>query len=247
VLAAWLPALIVFAVAAVVLTFINGAYCHSVERQWDASIAGNAKRMEATLAKRCKSRLMQPSGGMHHSRLRRMVYAGGDPDEPGHRDRARPGVGGQPVDPGTVRLAAACYSIVFAVVFSAIAFGAGDAIIAAYSRTRYRLLDRRQRRTRGPHVQHVRWPNADRYRHEAARPRFSPREIKTPPSNRAGCFVFCNVAEPAARAGVVLSPAPGETHEFVPEGERDQRPRWGALARGKHASRRVLRGAARLA
>ena len=57
-LAAWLPALIVFAVAAVVLTFINGAHCRSVERQWDASIAGNAKRMEATLAKRRKSRLM---------------------------------------------------------------------------------------------------------------------------------------------------------------------------------------------
>lgn len=58
VLAAWLPALIVFAVAAVVLTFINGAYCRSVERQWDASIAGNAKRMEATLAKRRNGRLM---------------------------------------------------------------------------------------------------------------------------------------------------------------------------------------------
>ena len=58
-LAAWLPALIVFAVAAVVLTLINGARCRWVERQWDAWIAGNAKRMEATLAKRRKSRLMR--------------------------------------------------------------------------------------------------------------------------------------------------------------------------------------------
>jgi hypothetical protein len=43
VLAAWPPALIVFAVAAVVLTFINGAHCRSAEREWDASIAGNGE------------------------------------------------------------------------------------------------------------------------------------------------------------------------------------------------------------
>ena len=52
---------------------------------------------------------------------------------------------------------------------------------------------------------------------------------------------------PASMPGVVFSPTPGETPAFVPEGERDQRPRWGALAQRKHASRRVLRGAARLA
>ena len=40
-------------------------------------------------------------------------------------------IGDQPVDPGPVRLAAACYSIVFAAVFSAIGFVAGDAISAA--------------------------------------------------------------------------------------------------------------------
>ena len=145
-----------------------------------------------------------PSGGMDHSRLRRMVHAGGDPDEPRHRDRARPDdrrPAGRsapgPVGRGLLlnRLRA---------VFSAIAFAAGDAISAAYNRTRYRVLDRRQRRTRGPHVQHVRWPNADRYRHQAARPRFAPREIKTPPSNRAGCFVFCNVADTAVMARLLL-------------------------------------------
>ena len=48
-----------FAVAAVVLTLINGACCRWVERQWDAWIAGNAKRMETALAKRRKSRLMR--------------------------------------------------------------------------------------------------------------------------------------------------------------------------------------------
>ena len=89
VLAAWLPALIVFAVAAVVLTFINGACCGWVERQWDAWIAGNAKRIEATLAK-AQEPPHAPSGGMDHARLGRVVHAGGDPDEPRHRDRARP-------------------------------------------------------------------------------------------------------------------------------------------------------------
>ena len=59
VLAAWLSALNVSAVVAVVLTFINGACCRSVERQWDAWIAGNSKRMETTLAKRRTGRLMR--------------------------------------------------------------------------------------------------------------------------------------------------------------------------------------------
>jgi hypothetical protein len=40
-------------------------------------------------------------------------------------------IGGQPVGPRPVWLAAACYSIVFAAVFSAIGFVAGDAISAA--------------------------------------------------------------------------------------------------------------------
>jgi hypothetical protein len=59
VLAAWLSALIMFAVAAVALTPINGACRRWVERQWDAWIAGNTKRIEVTLAKQRKSRLMR--------------------------------------------------------------------------------------------------------------------------------------------------------------------------------------------
>jgi hypothetical protein len=75
VLAAWLPALIVFAVAAVVLTFINGACCRWVERQWDAWIAGNAKRMEAPSGARADSCAIRWHGSLaaqaHGSRWRR--------------------------------------------------------------------------------------------------------------------------------------------------------------------------------
>jgi hypothetical protein len=74
---AWLPAVIVFAVAPVVLTLINPACCRWVERQWDAWIACTAKRMEATLPSgaRADSRAIRWHGSRtaqtHGSRWRR--------------------------------------------------------------------------------------------------------------------------------------------------------------------------------
>ena len=130
-LAAWLPALIVFAVAAVVLTLINGACCRWVERQWDAWIAGNAKRMEATLAKRRKSRLMRHQVAWITRGSDAWFTLAAILMNPVIVIALARMIGGQPVGPRPVRLAAAGYSIVFAAVFSATGFAAGDAISAA--------------------------------------------------------------------------------------------------------------------
>ena len=113
------------------LTLINGACCRWVERQWDAWIAGNAKRMEATLAKRRKSRLMRhPVAWITRGSDAWFMLAAILMNPVIVIALARM-IGGPPVAPRPVRLAAAGYSIVCAAVFSANGFAAGDAISAA--------------------------------------------------------------------------------------------------------------------
>ncbi len=51
VLAAVLNAIFVFVVAAVLLTLLNVACSHWIERQWDIWIAGNSRRLESRLEK----------------------------------------------------------------------------------------------------------------------------------------------------------------------------------------------------
>jgi hypothetical protein len=141
------------------LTLINGACCRWVERQWGAWIAANAKRMEATLAKRRTSRLMRHpvawiTRGSDAWFTRAAILM-----NPVIVIALARTIGGQSVGPRPVRSAAAGYSLVIAAVFQRSGSTPGDAIRAAYSRTRYRVLNRLQRRRRGPQARHVRWPN----------------------------------------------------------------------------------------
>jgi hypothetical protein len=60
VLAAWLNALLVFAVALVVLTFVNGACCNWIEGRWDGWMAGGfGNRLNRKLEKMRSSSVMR--------------------------------------------------------------------------------------------------------------------------------------------------------------------------------------------
>jgi hypothetical protein len=129
-LAARLNPLTVFAAAAFVLTLVNIACCAWLQRRWEVWIAGNARQLEARLAKTRSGRVMR--------RPVAWITRGSD----GWFALAAVLVGavivvalarftgGEPISKRRIRLASIGYSIFFAAVYSAIGFAVGDAIRA---------------------------------------------------------------------------------------------------------------------
>jgi hypothetical protein len=142
------------------LTTINGGRCRWVERQWDAWIAGNAKRMEATLAKRRNSRLMRhPVAWITRGSDVWFTLAAILMNPVIVIALARM-IGGPPVGPRPVRLAAASYSIVFVAVFSA---NGPPQVTRSALHTAGRgtgCWTGASAEGGGPQARQVRWPNA---------------------------------------------------------------------------------------
>jgi hypothetical protein len=124
--AAWLNALIVAVVAAVVLSIINIFCCTWLNREWAAWAAGSGKRVEARIQKlRSSSRARKPVAWVTDGAVGWYVAAACLTNAVQATALARV-IGGQPVAERKVRIGAIGFSIFVAVLFSLIGLGLRD-------------------------------------------------------------------------------------------------------------------------
>ena len=130
-LAAWTKPWVVFAVAAVALSFLNVALCGWLDRNWDAWFAsGNANKVEKRLEKLRASRMMsRPVSWISRGSDLWFALAAAMINAITVIALARI-IGGKPVGRHRVLVAGIAYSIFFAALFSIIGVGLGDVIRA---------------------------------------------------------------------------------------------------------------------
>ena len=117
-LAAWLNPLVVFAVAAALLTLLNIACSNWIQRQSDSWIAGNAERLEARLDKLRKGRIMRhPMAWITRGSSGWYALAAALINAITVSALARL-IGGERVSERRIRRGALAYSIFFAAVYS---------------------------------------------------------------------------------------------------------------------------------
>ncbi len=128
VLAALLNPIIVFAAAAVLLTFLNIAASNWIERQWDVWITGNSKRLDARLTKMRKSWLMRhPAEWITRGSDGWFALAAALVNTVLIVALARV-ITGQPSSERRIRLGSIAYSVFFAATFAFTGWIVGDAL-----------------------------------------------------------------------------------------------------------------------
>jgi hypothetical protein len=129
-LAAWLNPLLVFIVAAVVLTVINLVCCNWIDRDWDGWMARYGKRVEKKLEKMRKGRIMRhPVGWITGGSEALFGLAAALTNAITAVAFARL-IGGQKVGERRTFVAAASFGVFCAGLGSLIGFAAGDVIRA---------------------------------------------------------------------------------------------------------------------
>jgi hypothetical protein len=129
-LAAWINPLIVFAVAAGVLTFINFGCCRWVDGHWDGWMAGNGKRLDRKLEKWRSNRVMKhPVSWIERGADAWFGLAAALTDAITVVAAARI-ISGKPVGERRIVIAAVSYAIFCAGLFSLIGLAVGDTVRA---------------------------------------------------------------------------------------------------------------------
>ncbi len=125
-LTVWLPWWLTFGVSAAALTFINIACCDWLQRRWGLWSQGYGAKLEATLERKRRSRLLRrPVGWITRDSDVWITIAGGLIGTVIVIALARL-AGGKPVGRRRVVFAAVAYSVGFAATYTGVGVGIGD-------------------------------------------------------------------------------------------------------------------------